>query len=511
MLATAQHDQGRLTAAEETLRTLVAEYPRHQLAPQAALTLARWRWNRDDDAAALERFRAFMRRYPRHPKAADALYATGRIQQERRQFGAASKAYGELVARFPRDPLAAEARWRHGWLDYIQGRYAPAAEYFEGLAKAARRRDVEEGASYWRARATERALGPAAARPLYAALIAEFPQGYYAMWAEGWLAGQAAVTGAADAPAGTRANGVAGTDGAPDGANEEKGGGWSGEGRGITGSAGDSPASPRPLALLTTDPATSALDSARFERAVELDTLGLERHAARELDAIKFPPASQIGGRLVLLEALARVGSYHQALRLAVRGNRRRMGTAGHVMDRFLYPRAYWAVVQKHAAATGVDPYLILALMRQESLCDPAAVSPKGARGLMQLMPPTAARVATALRRPVPAGRDLERPEVNIELGTAYLGELLAAYRGAIHKALAAYNAGEGAVAKWERRYPDAAPDEFVEQISYSETRGYVKAVMRNYRVYRSLYGESAPAPGLTSGGAVWQAQGYMR
>mgnify|MGYP001107687809 CR=1 FL=1 len=82
-------------------------------------------------------------------------------------------------------------------------------------------------------------------------------------------------------------------------------------------------------------------------------------------------------------------------------------------------------------------------------------------------------------------------PRLNVELGTRYLRQLLDRY-GELPKALAAYNAGEDAVAKWDARAPASASDEFVERISFRETRNYVKSVLGNYRRYRRLYG----APG---------------
>jgi soluble lytic murein transglycosylase len=154
----------------------------------------------------------------------------------------------------------------------------------------------------------------------------------------------------------------------------------------------------------------------------------------------------------------------------------------------YQYPRAYWSRVVQAADAERLDPYVVLALMRQESLFDPTAVSPAAAYGLMQLLVPTASRVA---------GRQIEAvalvdPTTNITLGARYLRQLLDRFGGNLAKALAAYNGGEEAVAKWERRAPEAPTDEFVESISYRETRHYVKQVLGNYRRYRRLYG----APG---------------
>jgi len=235
--------------------------------------------------------------------------------------------------------------------------------------------------------------------------------------------------------------------------------------------------------------------------------MGLTWHAKRELDAIEFPPASRADGQLVLLEAYERLGAYHRALRLSSLTHPRTPRAIGDPMDRFRYPLGYWELVQEYAAAYGLDPYLVMAVIRQESGFDPSAVSPKGARGLMQLMPKTAVDIAVNIGLPPPGESDLDRPDVNIQLGAAYLGQLLGVYGGAVHRALAAYNAGEDAVAKWDRRFPGAVPDEFIEQITYRETQGYVKVVMRNYRVYRSLCGKALAAPALPSQGKLERSQ----
>jgi soluble lytic murein transglycosylase len=143
--------------------------------------------------------------------------------------------------------------------------------------------------------------------------------------------------------------------------------------------------------------------------------------------------------------------------------------------------------VLRQATARGIDPLLVLALMRQESLFDPGARSPADARGLMQLLPSTAQRVADQQGLPAAAGR-LYDPAVNVEIGVAYLDQLLDQHAGDPFKALAAYNGGEAAVAKWEERFGGADSDEFVERITFRETRDYVKKVMSNYRRYEQLY-----------------------
>ena len=174
-------------------------------------------------------------------------------------------------------------------------------------------------------------------------------------------------------------------------------------------------------------------------------------------------------------------GGYRDAIRLA--------GARGQAMPTVVYPLAFWPQVSRAAAAEGVDPLLAIALMRQESLFDAAARSPADARGLMQLLPSTAAQVARERGEPSPVDH-LYDPEVNVSLGVAHLADLMRRYGGDPLKATAAYNGGAEAVARWEQRFGTLPPDEFVESITYRETRDYVKKVMGNYRRYQQLYGE---------------------
>jgi soluble lytic murein transglycosylase len=158
-------------------------------------------------------------------------------------------------------------------------------------------------------------------------------------------------------------------------------------------------------------------------------------------------------------------------------------------LERYRYPLAYWDTVQKTAEERGIDPYLVLALIRQESLFDPKALSSAFAYGLMQLLPSTATRTASQLGLPSPQPEKLFEPDLNLNLGIYHLKELLQLYPGDPVKAIAAYNAGQNAVARWERQIVTDDPEEFVERIPYGETRLYVKLVLRNHLNYRRIYG----------------------
>jgi len=133
----------------------------------------------------------------------------------------------------------------------------------------------------------------------------------------------------------------------------------------------------------------------------------------------------------------------------------------------------YDAMIDRHAVAYGVDPVLVRAVIQVESDFDPRCVSNKGARGLMQLMPETARRYGV---------RSIFDPEENIRGGVRYLGDLLGMFHNDLPRALAAYNAGEGAVLKYAGIPP------------YSETMTYVKRALTVY--YGQPYGQATSFAG---------------
>ena len=142
-----------------------------------------------------------------------------------------------------------------------------------------------------------------------------------------------------------------------------------------------------------------------------------------------------------------------------------------------LYPRPFDPEVAAAAGATGLPQTLIYAVIRQESLYQPYAVSSAGAVGLMQLLPSTAKRVARTLRQPRPGTEDLKSAGTNLPLGAAYLAGLIDQFGGQVVVALAGYNAGPTAARRW---LPDQslAMDIWVENIPFNETRAYVQRIM---------------------------------
>ncbi|GEN27599.1 murein transglycosylase [Halovibrio variabilis] len=150
------------------------------------------------------------------------------------------------------------------------------------------------------------------------------------------------------------------------------------------------------------------------------------------------------------------------------------------------FPQAYHDDFQHWGRLTGVDPYLLMAITRRESAYNPNALSPAGARGLMQLMPGTARQVSRELGINDPGPYGVLDPELNIRLGSTYLRDKLQRYQGNRLAAAAAYNAGPGRVDRWLGDGVEAF-DLFVESIPYRETRNYVQAVLTYRVIFESL------------------------
>lgn len=157
---------------------------------------------------------------------------------------------------------------------------------------------------------------------------------------------------------------------------------------------------------------------------------------------------------------------------------------------RVFYPWPYRAEVTAAAKRTGIDPYLLAAVIRVESRFDPEAHSTAGAVGLMQVMPNTAYKVALDVGIKNLNPEMLHQPKVNIDIGSYYLAQLFVYYKGDPIRALAAYNAGIGRVNGWISSGQWKGTSEDLAGIPYQETQVYIKGVLRDYDLYKYLYGQ---------------------
>jgi soluble lytic murein transglycosylase len=152
------------------------------------------------------------------------------------------------------------------------------------------------------------------------------------------------------------------------------------------------------------------------------------------------------------------------------------------------YPTPYRAAVLRFAKGRGVDPRLVLAVMKEESQFKPRAKSPAAARGLLQLTLETAVKYAPRARVSHLTENQLYEPDISIAIGSVYLADLIQLFPNLPEAVAASYNGGEDNVARWVKRARHNDRGVFTAEVGFAETKTYVFRVMSNYRAYQQLY-----------------------
>jgi soluble lytic murein transglycosylase len=452
-LAACDYRLGRHRAAREALQPLLTG-PREAEARYFHLSATRGLGDHDRYVSLV---RALVADFPDSPWTEEALndLAAHFIRQD--DAAAADVVLRDLMRRFPRGRYTDRAAWRVGWRAYKQAQYGDAASTFERAAAAFPRADFRPAWLYWAARSRERLGSRDAGTPLYRVLASDYLNSYYGRlaWAVLRDRGEAPVapilrTDAAAAPAP-----LVPTDAVV---------------RGLVG-----------LELYD-----DALNEVEYARTRWGDTPALQATAA------------WIRHRRGLLPGAAdRFADVRGAITLMRRAYPQFMAAGGEQLPaeilRVVFPLDYWPLITKYSEAHRLDPYLMAALISQESTFTPDVRSAANAVGLMQLIPATGRRYATRLGIRFSAAA-LTQPETNVRIGMRYFRDLMDRFGGA-HFALAAYNAGEHRVARWRIERPRFDRDEFIDDIPFQETQSYVKRILGTADDYRRLYGGGVLSP----------------
>lgn len=254
------------------------------------------------------------------------------------------------------------------------------------------------------------------------------------------------------------------------------------------------------LTVLSSSPGTrdGAAREARggLNRIEALRSLGLTASAAYESDRLVRHLSTHEGGLYALAELYHERGRILDGIRLG-RAIQAAEGNWNPRLLRLVYPFPFQAEIEAAAARRGVDPFLVAAIIRQESTFNRHARSPAGAVGLMQLKSTTARTVARRAGFSAARATRLTDPGVNLALGILHLRDPLDRFDGQLPEALAAYNAGSSRVGPWLDFPERADPDLFAERIPFPETREYVRVVRENALIYRVLYEQGQPIEGL--------------
>jgi soluble lytic murein transglycosylase len=405
-------------------------------------------------------------RFPQSQWLAEALYSTGNTYLLRRDYATAAGYYGDLATRFPTNKHAATAHWRAAWLTYRQGLYPDAAHLFDEQIRLYPGAAETVSALYWRGRLYEtQDHKPAQAAADYRTLIRAYQRFFYGQMAQQRLAAMG------DAPPVDQLAQQAQLD--------------------------RFQAQPVP-ALQESFP----VDSPHLAKARLLANAGLNDYIAQE---IATDPDSSSWSALAEGQIYASYGENFRALRALRRALP--SATTASIKSiplpywRILFPEPWWETIEAESAKNNLDPYLVAALIRQESEFNPSAISPANAYGLMQLLPAVGKSLAREEGIKHFETFQLLDPATNIRLGTRYLRQTLNKFGGVKEYALAAYNAGGERVLDWQAGEHNEGIDEFVESIPFSETRIYVENILRDIATYKAI-DEFAASQNKTATGA---------
>jgi soluble lytic murein transglycosylase len=422
-------------------------------------------------------------------KAAEAAFHGARALSRVDRDDEAIAGYKKVVEQFPRSRWAAEAQYLSGWLDYNRGRFreslpglqatldhfgksafaddaawclafahlllGDADAAFAGLARYAKMpatgMTADERAAqvaYWRARLSEKIGRKDDAQAGYRALVHDRPLSFYGLLAAARLSDD---TTKIDLP---------------------------------------------PKEIPAQAPAHAERDPA-VARVLELLDAGMNDEAGDELHRGEKDLLKRAGGEKAvpwLLGLYRRAEDFHRAYQLADSHGGVALAAAptggARAFWEAAYPRAFADLIEKYGPPAGDPDVLLYAIMRKESGFNPLDVSYADARGLLQMIPPTSARVAATAKLPF-SPDELYEPETNVRLGSIYIGALFDKFGRQIPLAAGAYNAGPRAMAKWCEQHSQHPTDEFVELIAFAQTREYAKRVTALYAHYRFLYGPS--------------------
>ncbi len=356
----------------------------------------------------------------------------------------AGTVFADYLGRFPQGKYGARAAWRLGWWRYRAGDFESAAAIFDQGATNFPRSDYRPSWLYWAGRAYAKSNQKARATARFELVRTDYLHSYY-----GRLSGVhlgAAVTSRSPVGAAPAA-------------------------------AADAPA---PLGLPPNAMAIRQLILSGVYPLAEAEVRYAQRRYA--------PTPALEATRAWLLQAR---GEYRPAINAMKRAYPQYMTLDGDQLPleakRVIFPLDYWPIIERHATARSLDPFLIAALVAQESTFDPDVRSAANAYGLMQIVPATGKRLARSLGiRKFTTGK-LTDPETNVKLGTFYFKGLVNQFGGA-HFALASYNAGENRVERWIAERGPMPQDEFIDDIPFPETQLYVKKILGTAEDYRQIY-----------------------
>ena len=447
----------------ETIRNFIKLFPQSLRVAEGLYMASKIYWNKGDTNRSIANNDIIILRYPKSVWAGRAIYVKARIKEDDDKSDNAVSLYSKLISFSGLGELSEEAAWRIGWIYYQKKNYLKAIENFKRCAELFPDSQYADNSLYWMGRAGESSNNTEIAIDAYQRLAVNYPYTYYGHRGYERLIALSPQSN----------NQLSVISYQPSDNNNQQSGNW------------------------------EFSDEGKFhiEKANELIEMGFTEDAREEIKSIPLSNGNNnMPSLLSISQFYSRAEAYQDSM--SIQNNilsklkREEQNKLSEEFWRLYYPLSYWDFILKSVSENHIDPFLILSVMRQESAFNKMIVSSANAYGLMQLIPKTGERIYRTKWGGEFKNEVLFEPEINIEMGIHYLSELLQTYksnpsinsRQALILTLATYNAGPTAVKTWIEKFGTLPEDEFIEKITYPETRGYVKKVLRNYENYKRLY-----------------------
>ncbi len=470
--AYSHYELGEYEQEIATWDVLIEEHPLDQYLATAYLEKASslWRYLQNYEDAA-ETLLQYVARYPEAARAAEYLSIAGEIYEIGGYMTKASETWQRVFTEYPAADEAYPALLKAGIVNYRMQRYEDAHVIFQRMLVLATMKEDQSSASFWIAKCLEAEDDREQAATYYKQASEADPTGYYGIRAKERLADVK--------PFPRQYNSDFAIDYEKEKTEAEK---W----------------------LRTTFSLeegvdlrsyTDLLSNPLFQRGEEYSKLGMRDSARSEFEQLRQELEGDAVNQYRLMNHMLDLGFYQtaslssrQILDLAGLSQDLTLTQAPVYFNHIRFGVYYRDLVVPTAVEHNLDPLLLFSIIRQESLFDASITSGKGAHGLMQIMDATGEEIATNYGWPENyTTADLDRPFINVRMGTHYLKGGIDKYDGDITSALSSYNAGDVPTIIWKSLAGDDV-DLLVELIRFDETRDYIKYITENYEIYKTLY-----------------------
>lgn len=439
------------------------KFPSGSYADDSLYYLGRSLTNLNSYDEAIQTYKKLLERFPQSNYADDSLYRCGRISYMANDWQNAAFYYQRLINEYPNGDRIADGYWELGWIQYRLEEFESAAATFDKMSLSFKGGDLEEKSLFWKAKCFEKSGKQAQAIEIYKKTFSIDPFSYYGFASAEVLKKEGINLSMPEINKNLNPQ-----------------------------NSDISSILPEIYNDLIPHKITDKAEISHINKAKELLFIKFYDSASKEVEASKDEIDANPVKILEISTLYLKSENYENSIGI-VQKNYKKLSSSltGNLKDYYyylFYPFAYKDYLLKYSTAYNVEPDFLLAIIREESRFKADAGSHAGAQGLMQIMPKTAKVIAGKIGITNFNESMLHDPETSIKMGAYYISQMLNNFSGNKYYALGAYNGGPGAMQNWIAKYGNLDINEFIESLTYEETKNYIKKVMASYYIYELLY-----------------------